>query len=118
MSDDEYVETDADVQRASDFGSEGPPVEEKPYKIIFEANKCFGAGRCAEVAENWEMDIETGMARPRSYYVGEDELEENVRAAEVCPAKKGDGVIHVVDRRTDEEIAPNPHGDGTLSVDW
>jgi ferredoxin len=118
MSDDEYVETDGDVQRASDFGGEGPPVEEKPYKIIFEANKCIGAGRCAEVAANWEMDIETGLARPRAYYVGEDELDENVRAAEVCPAKKGDGVIHVVDRRTDEEIAPNPHGDGTLSVDW
>ena len=45
-------------------------------------------------------------------------LAHNVRAAEACPAKKNRGVIHVVDRRTDEEIAPDPEGDGTLSVDW
>jgi hypothetical protein len=64
------------------------------------------------------MSIDTGLAQPRSYYLGEEELEENVEAAEVCPAKKGRGVIHVIDRRTDEEIAPDPHGDGTLSVDW
>lgn len=104
----------------SEFGTDdkAPPVEEKPYKIIFEANKCFGAGRCAEVADNWEMDLETGLARAKSYFVGEDELDENIRAAEVCPAKKGRGVIHVIDRRTDEELAPDPNGDGTLSVDW
>jgi len=102
----------------SEIGGEGPPVEEKPYKIIFEANRCFGAGRCAEASDNWELDLDTGLARPRSYYVTEAEVDENVAAARNCPAKKGDGVIHVVDRRTDEEIAPDPHGDGTLSVDW
>ena len=102
----------------SDIGGEGPPIEEKPYKIVFEANKCFGAGRCAEVSDTWEMDIATGIAKPNTYYIGEDELEENVRAAEACPAKKDRGIIHVVDRRTDEEIAPDPHGDGTLSVEW
>ncbi len=64
------------------------------------------------------MDLETGLARAKSYFVGEDELDENVEAAEVCPAKKGRGVIHVIDRRTDEELSPDPHGDGTLSVDW
>jgi hypothetical protein len=64
------------------------------------------------------MDIKTGIAKPETYFIGEDELEANVRAAEVCPAKKDRGVIHVVDRRTDEEIAPDPNGDGTLSVDW
>ncbi|WP_129112920.1 ferredoxin [Halegenticoccus tardaugens] len=111
--------SDDGVRKPSDFGGDdGPPVEEKPYKIIFEANKCFGAGRCAEVADNWEMDLASGLARARSYYLDEEELEENVRAAEVCPAKKGAGVIHVIDRRTDEEIAPDPRGDGTLSVDW
>jgi ferredoxin len=97
---------------------DAPPVDEKPYKVIFEANKCIGAGRCAEVADNWEMDITTGLARPQSYFLTADELDENVRAAEVCPAKKGRGVIHVVDRRTNEEVAPDPEGDGTLSVDW
>jgi ferredoxin len=108
-----------DVLRPSDVGdSDAPPVADKPYKIIFEANKCFGAGKCAEVSSNWELDLDTGLARPRTYYVGEDELDHNVRAAEVCPAKKGRGVIHVIDRRTDEEIAPDPEGDGSLSVDW
>jgi ferredoxin len=97
---------------------DAPPIEDKPYKIVFEANKCFGAGKCAEVSHNWEMDISTGLARPQTYFFGEDELDSNVRAAEACPAKKGAGVIHVVDRRTNEEIAPDPYENGTLSVDW
>jgi len=97
---------------------DAPPIDEKPYKIVFEANKCIGTGKCAEVSDNWTLDLDTGIAAPESYFVAEDDLEENVRAAEACPAKKGAGVIHVVDRRTDEEIAPDPHGDGTLSVDW
>jgi len=97
---------------------DAPPVDEKPYKIIFEANKCIGAGKCAEVSNNWTLDITTGIARPEVYFIDETDLDENVRAAEVCPAKKDRGVIHVVDRRTDEEIAPDPQGDGTLSVDW
>ncbi|WP_123537220.1 ferredoxin [Halosimplex salinum] len=97
---------------------DAPPVEEKPYKIIFEANKCFGAGKCAEVSDNWKLDISTGIAKPEAYFIDESDLDDNVRAAEVCPAKKDRGVIHVVDRRTDEEIAPDPNGDGSLSVDW
>lgn len=93
-----------------------PPVEEKPYKIVFEGNRCFGAGKCAAVAENWEMDFSTGLASPRSYFIDETELDENVEAAEVCPAKKGKGVIHVVDRETGKEIMPDLEGDGTLSL--
>ncbi len=84
MSDDEKG-----IQRASDVGSaDAPPVAEKPYKVIFEANKCFGAGKCAEVSDNWEMSLASGMAQPNEYYIDEDDLEDNVRAAEVCPAKK------------------------------
>jgi len=114
MAADEEAKVDpADVGEA-----DAPPVEEQPYKVIFEANKCIGAGKCAEVSANWTMDIETGLARPGAYFFGEEDLEHNVRAAEVCPAKKEKGVIHVVDRRTGEEIAPDPEGDGTLSVDW
>jgi ferredoxin len=89
-----------------------------PYKIIFEANRCIGAGKCAEVSDNWSLDLSTGIASPEAYFVGEDDLEENVRAAEVCPAKKDRGVIHVIDRRTGEELAPDPEGDGTVSVEW
>jgi ferredoxin len=95
-----------------------PPVAEKPYKVVFEANKCIGAGKCAEVSDNWELDLSTGIASPKAFFIDEDDLEENVRAAAVCPAKKDRGVIHVVDRRTGEEVAPDPEGDGTLSVDW
>ena len=99
-------------------GTDAPPIEEKPYKIIFEANRCIGAGKCAEVSGNWELDLTTGIAKPKAYFIEESDLDENVRAAEVCPAKKDKGVIHVVDRETGEEIAPDPNGDGTLSVDW
>ncbi|WP_340097812.1 ferredoxin [Salinibaculum salinum] len=97
---------------------DAPPVDEKPYKILFEANKCIGAGKCAEVSENWELDLSTAIAQPNTYFLSADELDENVRAAEVCPAKKDRGVIHVIDRETGEEIAPDPDGDGTVSVDW
>lgn len=100
------------------IGSDGPPIEKAPYKVIFEANSCIGTGKCAAASENWTLDIDTGIARPKSFFLGEAELAENVDAAERCPAKKGDGVIHVIDRRTGEEIAPDPHGDGTVSVDW
>jgi len=97
---------------------DAPPVAEKPYKIIFEANKCIGAGKCAEVSANWSLDISTGLAAPDAYFIDEDSLAENVEAASVCPAKKDRGVIHVIDRETGEEIAPDPAGDGTVSVDW
>ncbi len=98
--------------------ADAPSIEDKPYKILFEANKCIGAGKCAEVSDNWDLDLSTGIASPNAYYVGEESREENVRAATVCPAKKDRGVIHVIDRRTGEEIAPDPEGDGTISVDW
>ena len=97
---------------------DAPPIEDKPYKIIFEANKCIAAGRCANVSDNWSMNLTSEIAQPESYFIAEDDLESNLEAAAVCPAKKDRGVIHVVDRRTNEEIAPDPNGDGTLSVDW
>jgi len=110
---------DPDYPDPADIGpSDGPPVAEKPYKILFEANRCIGAGRCAEVSDNWELDITTGIAAPEAFFIDGDDLAANVEAAEVCPAKKGDGVIHVIDRRTGEEVAPDPHGDGSVSVDW
>jgi ferredoxin len=109
---------DEPVDPSAIGGTDAPPIDEKPYKIIFEANKCIGAGKCAVVSENWELDLTTGIAKPQSYFIDESSLDENIRAAEVCPAKKDRGVIHVVDRETGEEIAPDPNGDGSLSVDW
>ncbi|WP_330630119.1 ferredoxin [Halocatena halophila] len=103
----------------SEIGEQdAPPVDQKPYKLIFEANKCIAAGKCAEVSDNWEMDLLSGIAKPQTYFFDDAELAHNVEAANVCPAKKDRGVIHVIDRRTNEELAPDPHGDGTVSVDW
>lgn len=102
----------------SSVGSDGPPVEEAPYKILFEANACIGTGKCAAASRDWTLDLDTGVARPASFFLTEDDLDEHVEAAERCPAKNGDGVIHVIDRRTGAEVAPDPHGDGTVSVDW
>jgi ferredoxin len=112
------ADEDGPVDPSQMGGTDAPPIEDKPYKIIFEANKCIGAGKCAEVSDNWELSLDTGIAAPKAYFVDEDQVDDEIRAAEVCPAKKDVGVIHVVDRRTDEEIAPDPEGDGTLSVDW
>lgn len=95
-----------------------PSVSEAPYKVIFEANRCIGAGKCAAVSENWSLDLSTGIAAPETYFFGEDALEHNLEAARICPAKKDRGVIHIIDRRTNEELAPDPTGDGSLSVDW
>ena len=103
----------------ADIGErDAPPVAEKPYKILFEANKCIGAGKCAEVSANWNLDLSTGIAKPVAYFIDESQLEANVRAAQVCPAKKDRGVIHVIDRESGEELSPDPEGDGTVSVDW
>lgn len=113
------MSNEPDYPDPADIGSsDAPPIEEKPYKVLFEANKCIGTGRCAEVAANWKLDMSTGIARPQTYFLGPAEAAENIAAAEHCPAKKGRGVIHVIDRRTDEEVAPDPDGDGTISVDW
>jgi len=114
MTDDESTDpTDGDT--ATD-GRGKPPVDEKPYRVIFEGNLCIGTGKCAEMSDNWSMDIRTGLARAASQFLDEEQLEENIEAAHACPAKNGVGVIHVVDRRTGEEIAPDPHGDGQVRL--
>lgn len=76
------------------------------YKIVFEGDHCIATGRCAEVSDNWTMDLDSGVARPRSYHVDEEELSHNLEAARVCPAKNGDGVIRVVDTATGDDVVP------------
>ncbi|MFB6282513.1 MAG: ferredoxin [Halobacteria archaeon] len=77
---------------------------EERYKIIFEGGACIGTGKCAEVSDNWDMDIATGKARPDSHFFGEEDLDHNLKAARVCPAKNGEGVIRVLDTETGEEL--------------
>ena len=60
------ADSEEDVLDPATIGSEGPPIAEKPYKIVFEANLCIGAGKCAEVSGNWELDITTAASRCRS----------------------------------------------------
>ena len=115
---DEDTDSSVTVDPGEIAETDAPTVAEKPYKVVFEANRCIGTGKCASVSDNWELDVATGVARPEAYFFSEEALDENVRAAEACPAKKGAGVIHIIDRRTWEEISPDPGGTGSLSVDW
>lgn len=91
-------------------------MEEKRYRIIFEGRKCIGTGKCAEVSGNWEMNLTTGLAKPQSYFISEEELEHNLTAAKACPARKGMGVIHIIDRKTGKELYPDPAGNGSISL--
>lgn len=88
---------------------EGGGDDRGRYRIVFEGELCIATGRCAEVSDNWTMDLASGVARPRSHFVDEEELAQNLEAVRVCPAKNGDGVIRVVDTATGDEI---PLGDG------
>ncbi len=103
-------------KRTSSPENGAPSVENKPYRIVFEGNNCIGTGECASVSANWSMDLATGRARANTHFLSEEELEENLNAARACPARNGLGVIHIVDRRSGEEIYPDPEGDGTLSL--
>ena len=83
-----------------------PPVDEKPYRIEFDAQGCIGSGPCAAASTNWTLSLDTGIASPKRRYIDESEFDANAEAAERCPAKKGAGVIRIVDRRTGDVVAP------------
>lgn len=102
---------DGDSPERTDGADVGGDAD-APYKIVFEGKGCIGTGRCAEVSSNWDLDLEKGIATPETYFVEEEDLDHNLEAAAVCPAKKGDGVIHVVDRASGEELDPVEHGHG------
>ena len=51
---------------------DAPPISEKPYKIVFEANKCIAAGKCAEVSANWSMRA-SGSAQPIAFEMSVNE---------------------------------------------
>ncbi|MFB6345566.1 MAG: ferredoxin [bacterium] len=75
------------------------------FRIRFEADKCIGTGKCAEVAPDyWKLDISEGIAKPKQPTFSEDELDKNLEAARACPAKNGEGVIRIIDQETGEEI--------------
>jgi len=65
--------------------------------ITQQRNKCIGCNYCVELAyDRWRMSKKDGKAtlvggvNRKGFYtvkVREDELEENVKAAEACPVK-------------------------------
>lgn len=69
--------------------------------ITQQRNKCIGCNYCVELAYNrWRMSKKDGKAtliggvNRKGFYtvkVREDELDENIKAAEACPVK----IIHV-----------------------
>ncbi len=69
--------------------------------ITHQRHKCIGCNYCVEFAYNrWRMSKKDGKAtliggvNRKGFYtvkVREDELEENIKAAEACPVK----IIHV-----------------------
>ncbi len=69
--------------------------------ITQQRDKCIGCNYCVELAYNrWRMSKKDGKAtliggvNRKGFYtvkVREDELEENIKAAEACPVK----IIHV-----------------------
>ena len=96
----------SDAADGESRGGAAPPVDEKPYRIEFDAQGCIGSGPCAAASDNWRLSLDTGISSPKRRYLAESEFDANTEAAERCPAKKGKGVIRLVDRRTGEVVAP------------
>jgi len=79
--------------------------QDNRYKIRFDAQGCIGTGKCAEKApEFWSLNLSSGIAEPKQPTFGEKHLEENLTAARACPARNGNGVIRIIDRKTGDEI--------------
>lgn len=98
--------------------ADAPSVEAAPSEATFAADGWTCAGKSAEVSANCSLSHAAGIASPEGSSFGEDDLAHDVRAPAVRPAEKRRGVIHVGDRRSGAEIAPDPAGDGTRSTDW
>ena len=63
----------------------------KKYKIIYEREGCIGAGACvAACPSNWVM-AEDNKANFKKEEITENELQDNLDAAQACPVN----VIHV-----------------------
>lgn len=75
---------------------------EKKYTIEFDRVGCIGAAACCAVApEQWVMreDGKPDLIYPE---IGDDKLQENIEAAEVCPVR----VIKILVKKTGQQLAP------------
>ena len=86
-------------------------AEEQAYKVVYNRQKCIGAGTCAAMSpKQWEMQSdgkaklvggsEEGVSWVKM--VGESEKAFHLTAAGGCPPQ----VIEVWDIRTGEKLAP------------
>jgi len=65
----------------------------KTYTIVYDRENCIGAGACVTAnSTNWEMG-EDNKANCKKAEISEEELEQNMDAAKVCPVN----VIHIED---------------------
>lgn len=72
----------------------------KRYRIIYDRSGCIGAASCAAAApKNWVI-ADDGKADVVSREITEDQLQENLDAAESCPVM----VIHIEDMETGERL--------------
>ena len=62
------------------------------FKISHERPECIDCGVCANVSENWFMD-EDGKASIKKTEIEQEEFQENMDAAEMCPVN----IIHIHD---------------------
>ena len=75
---------------------------EKKYIIEYEREGCIGAAACCAVSpENWVMN-QDGKADLMHTEIGDDRLQENIEAAEVCPVR----VIKIKEKKTGKQLAP------------
>ena len=73
--------------------------KELRYKIEYDRQGCIGAGACTAVSKNWKME-DDGKANPVKTEFSEEEFEEQLEAAQVCPVN----VIHIIDKHTGKKI--------------
>lgn len=74
--------------------------KESRYIIEYEREGCIGAASCVAAApKNWKMN-EDGKADYFKKEITEDELEDNLEAAKVCPVN----VIHIIDKKTGRKL--------------
>ena len=73
----------------------------KKFKIIYKESECIGCTGCVNSApDTWEMDWDTNKAKLKKEEITDDELEDNKRAASICPVQG----IKIVDSETGEEV--------------
>ncbi len=55
----------------------------KKYRVIFDEEACIGCGACEAICNNWTL--EGDIAKPLKIEIGEDEIDENREAEDICP---------------------------------